>query len=104
MKIEINYIKGKNLITKNLDENRIGGYFEVPDVCMPKLYESLNKVLTLSADYNWTVTEYDCNIDTDCRGYLNYDDWYWIVKLSIVIPDILLIWTIMKAERLTLTI
>lgn len=93
---EINFIKGKGLITKNIENSCVWWYFEIPVSLYEKIHNYLNKPLTLSVSLNWITNEFNCNIDNDTTWYISFIEDHWVLKLNIVVPDILLAGTIIK--------
>lgn len=93
---EINFIKGKWLITKNIEDLTVWGYFEIPVSLYEKIHKYINKPMNLVVEMWWVVNTFTCNVDTDTTWYLNFIEDHWVLKLSIIVPDIVLAGVILK--------
>lgn len=98
---KINFIKGKWIVTKSIDDFTIIAHFEISNNLFLKLYEYLNKELILEVTI-WTETyTYTSIIDTSQKGYLNHAVDHWVVRLDIKLKNlknVMLMWIIVIWE------
>jgi hypothetical protein len=88
---DLNFVKGKWLITKNIDVFVISCWFECWVPLFEELLKCIDKSMKLSIDFWWTIVELDCNISKDTSNYLSFQWDHWLVKLDVILPDKLLL-------------
>ena len=95
---ELAFVKGKWLITKDIDLLRLSAWFECSMQLYKILHELVDKILILKVELDWNAIELKCFIGRDlkwntCISFIND---HWLFKLDIMIHDILLSWYIIK--------
>lgn len=95
MKQQIQFIKGKWLWTKSIEDLTITAFFEISKEMYEKAHKNINKILKLEVEYLEEKIELSCNICTDTKWYLSYHDDHWVLRLDITIENILLAWFIL---------
>jgi len=98
--MEIQFIHGKNISTKDLGSNNITAHFTVPDIFDPNLY--INKALTLSLDNG---VEMNCSISNEGASYYyNGTHKTFAIKLDIILPGILAMGLVFDSKTIELSI
>lgn len=96
MRQQIKFIKWKNLLTKSINDLVVTAFFEISKDMYEKVHNYINKNLVLEIEYNWISKDFSCSICTDTKGYINWADDHWVLKLDIILEDILLCGFILK--------
>lgn len=94
---QINFIKGKWLITKNVDDFVVSAYFEISTQLYEIIHKYLNKILQLKVNVWSESYTYDCNIDDSVKNYITYCWDHWVIRLDIHLKNLtnlILVWNI----------
>ena len=92
--MEIEFIKWKWIVTKDIDEWLISISCQIPIKMYEKLHNYIWKTLTLEVTHNDSVNEYITYIDEDVSTPIWFSNWHWVVKLKVIVKNRLLLWTV----------
>jgi hypothetical protein len=97
MKYEIQYIKWKNLSTKNINDKCISWFFECSVDTWYKIQKQFNSILKLELEWNWIINQFDCTICQEMKKPISFNKDSAMVKLDIFLPNLSLLWTIFES-------
>jgi len=98
---ELNFIKGKWIITKSVDDFTISAYFETSVRLYEVLHKYLNDILQLQITVWTEVYTYNCKIDTSVKNYIIFAEDHWVLRLDIILwndTNVMLMWIIVLWE------
>jgi len=95
--MNIEFVKGKSLITKNIDDKIVWWFFSISPQDSREMADNLTKPLEITMKDGKEIMKFDAVVDRDTNNYLQVMESNSIVKLAIVLPSLkiaglLLVW------------